>query len=79
MLLVGSVAEAVVQPPVHHQELTVGCSLFGELDHMTERCPVLDESFPFLPPRWRAKRVDDEFLLRPPPKGDACQQAGNVD
>ena len=78
MLPVGSVAEAVVQPPAHRQESTVGCFSCGELDHTTERCPVLDESFPFLPPGCQAERVGDEFLLRPPLKGDACQQAGNV-
>ena len=79
MLPVRSVSEAVVQPPAHRQESTAGCFSCGELDHTTERCPVLDESFPFLPPGWRAERVDDEFLLQPPPKGAACQQAGNVD
>ena len=78
MLPVGSVAEAVVQPPAHRRESAAGCCSCDELDHTTEWCPVLDESFPFLPLGWRAERVDDEFLLRPPPKGDACQQAGNV-
>ena len=72
MLPVGSVTEADVQQLAHRQESTAGC---GELDHATERCPVLDESFPFLPPGWRADRTDDEFALRPAP----CQQAGNVD
>ena len=78
MLPVGSVAEVVVQPP-HIQESAAGCFSCGELDHTTEWCPVLDESFPFLPLGWRAERVDDEFLLRPSPKGDACQKAGNVE
>ena len=76
MLLVGSVTEADVQPPAHRQESTAGCFSCGELDHTTERCPVLDELFPFLPPGWRAEQTDDEFLLRPPPRGAACQQAG---
>ena len=64
MFSVGSVTEADVQPPAHRQELTAGCFSCGELahrqestagcfscgelDHATERCPVLDESFPFL-------------------------------
>ena len=59
ILPVGSVEEAVVQPLAHRQESTAGCFLCGELDHTTERCPVLDESFPFLPPGWRAERVDN--------------------
>ena len=79
MLPVGSVMEADVQPPAHRQESTAGCFSCGELNHATERCPVLVESFPFLPPGWRAERTDDEFVLRPPPNGTACQQVGNVD
>ena len=59
MLPVGSVTEEDVQPPAHRQEPTAGCFSCGELDHATERCPVLDESFPFLPPGWRADRMDD--------------------
>ena len=49
----------------------------GEADHTL--CPVLNESFPFLPPGWRADRVDDGFVLRPPPRWANCHQAGNVD
>ena len=65
MLPVRSVAEENVQPPAVHQEPTAGCFSCGELGHATARCPVLDESFPFLPPGWRADRTDDEFVLRP--------------
>ena len=79
MLPVGSVTEADVQPPAHRQESTAGCFSCGELGHATARCPVLDESFPFLPPGWRADRTEDEFVLQPAPAGAACQQAGNVD
>ena len=50
MLPVGSVTEVDVQPLVHRQESTAGCFSCGELDHATERCPVLDELFPFLIP-----------------------------
>ena len=35
MLPVGSVTEAVVQPPAHRQESTAGCFSCGELDHVT--------------------------------------------
>ena len=63
MLPVGSVTEADVQPPAHRQESTAGCFSCGELDHATDRCPVLDESFPFLLPGWRADQMDDEFVL----------------
>ena len=50
MLPVGSVTEEDVQPPVHRQEPTTGCFSCVELDHAIERFPVLDASFPFLPP-----------------------------
>ena len=83
MLSVGSVTEADVQPPAHRQESTGGCFSCGELDHATERCPVLDErcpvldeSFPFLPPGWRADQTDDEFVLRPAPRGGCLSASG---
>ena len=79
MLPVGSVKEADVPPPAPRQESTAGCFSCGVLTHETEQCPVLDESFPFLPQGWRTDRIDDEFILRPGPRGPPCQQAGNVD
>ena len=79
MLPVGSVKEADVPPPAPRPESPAGCFSCGELTHETEQCPVLDESFPFLPPGWRADQIDDEFILRPGPRGPPCQQAGNVD
>ena len=69
MLPVGSVAEAVVEPPAHRQESTAGCFSCGELDHTTERCPVLDESFPFLPPGWWEEGVDENFYYDRPRSG----------
>ena len=79
MLPVGSVTEADMPPLAPRQESTAVCFSCGVLAHETEQCPVLDESFPFLPPGWRADRIDDEFILRPGPRGPPCQQAGNVD
>ena len=79
MLPVGSVTEEDVQLPAHRQEPTAGCVSCGELDHATERCPVLDESFPFLPPGWRADRRTMNLYYDRPRRGAACQQAGNVD
>ena len=49
MLPVGSVKEADVPPPAPRQESTAGCFSCGVLAHETEQCPVLDESFLFLP------------------------------
>ena len=43
-------------------ESLAGCFSCGELDHETDRCQELDESFPFLPVGWQADRIGDEFL-----------------
>ena len=48
-------------PPADRQEPTAVCFSCGESNHAILRCPVLDESFPFLPPGWRVDRMDDEF------------------
>ena len=74
LLPVGSVAEENVQPPADHQEPTAGCFSCGEMAHATAWCPVLDESFPFLPSGWRADRTDNEFVLQPPPRGADCHK-----
>ena len=79
MLPIGSVKEADMPPPAPRLESPAGCFSCGELTNETEQCPVLDESFPFLPLGWRADRIDDEFILRPGLRGPPCQQAGNVD
>ena len=52
------------------------CFSCVEADHVTPLCPVLNESFPFLPPGWRPDRVDDEFVLRPPPRGGQLSSSG---
>ena len=65
MLPVGSVAEENVQPPPDRQEPTTGCFSCGKLGHATARCPVLDESFPFLPPGWRIDRTMNLYYDRP--------------
>ena len=54
MLPVGSVKEADVTPPAPCPESPAGCFSCGDLTHEMEQCPVLDESFPFLPLGWRS-------------------------
>ena len=69
LLPVGSVVEENVRPTVDCHESTVVCFSCGVSGHATLRFPVLDDSFPFLPPGWQANRMDDGFILRPPPRG----------
>ena len=54
-------------------ESLAGCFSCGDLDHDTDRCQELDESFPFLPVGWQADQIGDEFLLRPGPTGATDQ------
>ena len=75
MLPVGSVKKVEVTPPTPRPESPAGCFSCGDLTHETEQCPVLDESFPFLPLGWRADRIHDEFILRPGPR-EASLPAG---
>ena len=50
----------------------------GESGHEALRCPILDDSFPFLPPGWQADWTDDGFVMRSPQKVADHHQAGNV-
>ena len=56
MLPVTSVAEDNVRPPTDRLEPSTRCFSCGEADHVIPLCPVLNESFPFLPLDWRADR-----------------------
>ena len=40
-------------------ESLAGYLSYGDLDHETDRCQELDESFPFLPVGWQAARIGD--------------------
>ena len=75
LLPVGTSEEENVSLVADRQEPTAVCFLCGELDHAASRCPVLDDSFPFL----QADRTGGGFILRPPLQGAVCHQVGNVD
>ena len=70
MLPVALVAEGDVWSPTDRR---FSC---GESDHATSLCPVLNESFPFLPLGWRADRVDDEFVFAAAPEGGQLTSSG---
>ena len=78
LLPVGSLEGENLRPAADHHESTVVCFSCGESGHAALRCPVLDDSFPFLPPGWQADWMGDGFILRPPLKGADRHQAGNV-
>ena len=58
---------------------TVVCFSCGESGHAASRCSALDETFPFLPPGWRAERVGDGFVMRSPRMMAERRRAGNDD
>ena len=79
LLPVVSVAEETVHLPTDRWAPGPRYFSCGEMNHITPRCPDLDESFQLLPAGWRTDREDYEFVLRPPQKGVTDSQAGNVD
>ena len=50
LLPVGSLEEEHVRPTADRHESTVVCFSCGVSGHVASQCPVLDYSFPFLPP-----------------------------
>ena len=56
------------QPPedARRDWSAVVCFSCGTPGHGTSRCPTLDVTFPFLPPRWQAEQVGSGFAMWSP-------------
>ena len=42
---------------------TIVCFSWGKTGHSATRCPVLDESFPFMLPGWRAEKTLGDYIM----------------
>ena len=79
-LPVGTVTEENAASPNQSADSAEGCFSCGGLTHTTDQCRTLDELFPFLPTRWQAEHIGDQFILGPgPPARPQSQKMGNAD
>ena len=54
------------QRPIRRDWNGIVCFSCGKAGHSVTRCPVLDESFPFMLPGWRADTTPGEFIIISP-------------
>ena len=65
--------------PVRRDWNDVVCFSSGKSGHAATRCPNLNESFPFMQPRWQAEKTPAGFIMIPPRVSQDRRRAENGD
>ena len=64
---------------VGHNWSDVKCFSCGKTGHSANRCPMLDVTFPFILPGWKAKKTLTGYLMISPKMATNCRRAENAD
>ena len=65
--------------PVRCNWSDVKCFSCGKTGHSATRCPMLDVSFPFILPGWKAKKTSTGYLMISPKMATDRRRAENED
>ena len=49
--------------PIRRDWATIVCFSCGKAGHRVDRCPELNERFPFMLPEWSAEKVGDSYVM----------------
>ena len=72
---------ALVQQPRHgsfrRDWNAVVCFSFGKAGHSANRCPTLDDTFPFMLPGWKAEKTPGGYVMISPRAAAEHRRAEN--